>query len=188
MMQGVSQPLRRALALTILIAAVAMGWGLIVQPLLDLTNARRGEIEALSTELGRLQAIVARKPELERRSSSAQIALDAEGGLWTGLSPAEIAAAMQDRLRQVVGNSGRLRSATVVSETGDHGFLRIRLRISVEGTLETVQATLGSIESEKPAMFVDSLGIHSVDAGGADHPPALTMEIDVSGYMRMPTT
>jgi hypothetical protein len=94
---------------------------------------------------------------------------------------------MQDRLRKVVAASnGRLRSTAVVSEAMDHGFRRVTVHFSIEGVLATVQATLAAIQSARPAMFVESVAIHATTAGDARNPPALTMDLDVSGYMTAP--
>jgi len=186
MMDTVSTPLRRGLALAILVTVLVLGWTLLVEPLIDLSRNRREDIAALSDQLARLQAMISRQPELERRAASAQSALGAEGGLWTGASPAEVAAAMQDRLRKVVaGNDGRLRSTAMVSEANEHGFHRVTVHFSVEGVLATVQAMLGAVATARPALFVESMAVHATGAATTNHPPALTIELDVSGYMPM---
>jgi hypothetical protein len=184
MMQSVSLPLRRALALALLLSVMVLGWTLAIQPLIDVSRDRREEIAALSDQLAQLTTIIGRRPELQRRAASDESALDAEGGLWTEGSAAEVAAGMQDRLRKVVaGSNGRLRSTAVVSEALEHGFHRVTVHFAIEGVLETVQATLAAVQAARPAMFVDSVAIHATGVGGGHEPPALTMDLDVSGYM-----
>jgi hypothetical protein len=185
-MDGVAPPLRRALALAILLTVLVLGWMLLAAPLIDLSSDRRDEIAALSDQVVGLRAIVQRHPELERRAAAEQAALAAEGGLWSGARATEVAAAMQDRLRAVVaGSAGLLRSTALVSEGSDHGFHRVTVRFSIEGTIDTVQATLAAVEAARPAMFVESLAIHAGDTGGEDHPPPLNMELAINGYMRI---
>jgi hypothetical protein len=187
MMDGVSLPLRRALALAILLTVLVLGWTLAVAPLIDLSRDRQADIAALSEQLARLRAIIGRQPALERRAASEQGALSAEGGLWTGPSAVEVAAAMQDRLRKVIGGSGgRLRSTAMVGEATEHGFRRVTVHFSLDGTLDTVTATLAAIETAHPGMFVDLMAVHAAVAAVADRAPALTMELDVSGYMTVP--
>ncbi len=188
-MDAIARPLRRTLALAILLAAMVMGWTLIVEPLIDLSSDRRADIAILSDQLAGLQAIVDRRPALERRAASEQSTLGAEGGLWAGARAAEVAAGMQDRLRAVVAaNAGQLRSTAMVSETDEHGFHRVTVHFSIEGTIDTVQATLAAIEAARPAMFVESVAIHATGSASVDRPPALTMELDASGYMQMTGT
>jgi hypothetical protein len=189
MMETVSKPLRRGLALAILLTVLVLAWTLVAAPLIDLSRDRRDDIAALSDQLARLQAIIARQPELQRRAAAAQAALGTEGGLWTGASPSEVAAGMQDRLRKVVaGNGGQLRSTALVAEANEHGFHRVTVHLSIAGVLATVQATLAAIEANRPAMFVESVAIHATGTAATDQPPALTMELDVSAYMPMAAT
>jgi hypothetical protein len=189
MMQAVSVPLRRGLALALLLTVLVLGWTLAIQPLIDLSRDRRDDIAALTDQLAHLKSIIARRPDVERRAASDQASLDAEGGLWTEASAAEVAAGMQDRLRKVVAASnGQLRSTAVVSEAMDHGFRRVTVHFGIEGVLDTVQATLAAIQSARPAMFVDSVAIHATTSGDAHNPPGLTMDVDVSGYMMAPGT
>jgi hypothetical protein len=188
-MRTVSRPLRSTLALAILLSLLVAGWNFLVQPLIDLSHDRREEIAGLSDQLSRLQAIIAREPELARRAAAEQAALQVEGGLWPGTSPAEVAASMQDQLRRAVADAaGRVRSTALASEAKEHGFYRVTAHFSIEGTLETLQATLGASENARPALFLETLAVHTNGAGDADKPPALTMELDVSGYMRSPNS
>jgi general secretion pathway protein M len=184
MMGAVSLPLRRGLALAILLVIVALAWTLAIAPLVDLSRARWQDIAEMSGQLARLQAIIGRQPELVRRAAAAQDALTAEGGLWSGDSAAEVAAAMQDQLRKVIGGSGgQLRSTAVVSEANEHQFHRVTVHFTIVGVLDTVQKTLAAVQSARPAVFVDNVAIHATEAAGAARPAELTMDLDVSGYM-----
>jgi hypothetical protein len=183
---AISLPLRRGLALAILLVVVVLTWTLAVAPLIDLSRGRWQDIAALSDQLAGLQAIIGRQPDLERREAAVQSALGAEGGLWTGAGAAEVAATMQDQLRKVIaGSDGQLRSTAVVAEANEHAFHRVTVHFSIEGTLDTVQKALAAVQAARPAMFVESIAIHATGAGGAEHPPQLTMDLDVSGYMTM---
>jgi Type II secretion system (T2SS), protein M subtype b len=183
MMNTVSMPLRRGLALVLLLTGLVMGWHLAVQPIIDLSLDRRQDIATLSDQLSHLQAIIVRRPELERRAVLEQRTLGTEGGLWNQASAAEVAAGMQNLMRQVVADgNGRLRSTALVAQTNEHGFGRVTVHFSIEGVLSTAQATLAAIQASRPAMFVDSMAIHATGAGDAQTPPGLTMELDVSGY------
>ena len=77
MIWSLSSPIRRTLALGILALLCLSVWSLVIGPLIDLSRDRRGDIAALTEQLGRLDAVVARKPELERQTASLQAQLAA---------------------------------------------------------------------------------------------------------------
>jgi hypothetical protein len=67
----------------------------------------------------------------------------------------------------------------------ERGFLKLTVRFSIQGTLDTVQQTLAAIATTNPALFVDSYTITAPESAGpaADAPPMLNLELDVAGYM-----
>ena len=183
---SLSSPIRRTLALGILALLCLSVWSLVIGPLIDLSRDRRGDIAALTEQLGRLDAVVARKPELERQAASLQAQLAAAGGFWDGASPAAIAAGIQDRLRAaVVGNGGRVKSTSEASEAAEHGFRKVTVRFGIEGTIETVQQTLGAVAAAAPALFVDGFMITGpANETARERPPVLNLDLNVAGYMR----
>jgi hypothetical protein len=185
MTTSISRPVRRVVAVVILLAVLMLGWLAVIEPLIDLSRDRRAEIAQLSEQLGLLRAMITRQPELVRRAAAEQAALEAEGGLWTGSSAAEVAAGMQDRLRQVITqNAGRLHSTAIVSQADEHGFRRVTVHFSIEGTLDTVVATLTAIEAARPGMYVDAMAVHATGTGGVEDPPGIMLDLDVTGYRR----
>jgi hypothetical protein len=181
-------PIRRAMALAILLCLLLLSWGLVIGPLIEWPRDRRAEIAALSDQLDRLRAITARQPELERRAAALQGQLAIEGGFWSGASAAAIAAGVQDRIRQVVtGSGGRVKSTSEAKEGTASDFHPLTIRFSIEGTLDTMQKTLAAIEASTPTLYVDGLTI-AAPAGvmPRDRPPSLNLDLDVTGYMRLP--
>jgi hypothetical protein len=140
---------------------------------------------ALSEQLDRLEAVIARKPELERQVESLQAQLAAVGGVWDGTSPAAIAAGIQDRLRAaVIGSGGRVKSTSEANEPAEHGFRKITVRFGIEGTIETVQQTLAAVLTTAPALFVDGFTIASAaNDPGRERPPVLNLDLNVAGYV-----
>jgi hypothetical protein len=177
--------LRRVAALAILLALPLLAWIAVAEPLISVVADRQAEIDALSDRLSRLQAAIARIPELERSQAANKQRLEAAGGIWSENSEAAIAAIMQDRLRQAVSSSnGVVRSTSHLPGADDKDLHTVRIRFSVEGTLDTVQQTLAIIETARPAMFVDSLTIAAPAIFTSDKPPLLGLDIEVIGYMR----
>jgi Type II secretion system (T2SS), protein M subtype b len=60
----------------------------------------------------------------------------------------------------------------------------VRVRFSIEGTLETVERTLYAVQTSKPAMFVDSMTIAAPNSVSRDRAPRLGLDIEVVGYIR----
>lgn len=183
---ALSPQARRAVALAILVGVLVIVWSLAVWPLIRLAGDRQADIAVLSGRLNHLHALIARKPGLDRRLHVVQARLVKEGGFWTGASAPAIAAEVQDRLRAVVAASGgRIKSASEASEAAERGFRKITVRFRIEGTLDTLQRTLGAIDTTRPSLFVDRF-IVSAPASPSDgsHPPILDLDLDVAGYMR----
>jgi Type II secretion system (T2SS), protein M subtype b len=183
---SISPPFRRTLALAILALVCLFAWSLLIEPLIDLSRDRQSDIRALSEQLDRLEAVIARKPELELRAGSLQAQLAAAGGFWDGASPAAIAAGIQDRLRTAVsGSGGRVKSTSEGNEAADHGFRKVTVRFGIEGTIETVQQTLSAVTAAAPALFVDGFTVTApTNEAMRDHPPVLNLDLNVAGYMR----
>jgi hypothetical protein len=186
-MNGFASPLlRRALALAILAGCVALAWTLVVAPLIGLSRDRQADIAAASEQVRHLDALIARKPVLDRRASALVARVAATGGFWSGPSAAVIAASMQDRLRQVVASSGgRVESSADAGEITDHGFRKLAVRFAIRGPLATVQRALEAVAAATPALFVEHLAITApVAARDPAHPPILDIDLTVSGYMQ----
>jgi general secretion pathway protein M len=187
MIRTLSPSARRALALAILAVLMLSGWSLVVAPLIAMSSDRRADIALLGDELGRLDALIARKPELTIKADALAAQLAGERGFWTAASAAAMAAAVQDRLRQAVtGSGGRLKSVSEVNEASEQGFRKISVRFSIDGPLGTIEAALAAVETATPALFVENMTITAPpESGGSpDQPPLLGLELSVSGYMQ----
>jgi hypothetical protein len=158
----------------------------LIGPLIDLSRDRQSDIASLTEQLDRLEAVAARKPELERKAGSLQALLAAAGGFWDGTSPAAIAAGIQDRLRAAaVGSGGRVKSTSEANEAAEHGFRKVTVRFGIEGTIETLQKTLAAVVTAAPALFVDGFTVAApANEAVRDHPPVLNLDLNVAGYMR----
>ncbi len=184
---AVSPPMRRILALVLLLLLTLFVWSVAVRPVIELSTDRYADIEALSARLARLDAIIGRRAELEQRLRSQQNRLAAAGGLWHMASATAIGAAVQQRLHQAVAESGgRIDSSSEARETAEHGFVKVTVRFSIAGTLETLTRTLAAIEAARPALFADRVAVTAPDAPPADAPPPLRFDIDVSLYRARP--
>jgi hypothetical protein len=179
---------RRISAIGILAIIGILAWLLLVWPLLEMSLDRRADIDALAAQAGHLQAMIARKPALERKIQVLRQEIPAAGGFWNGPSGAAVAAVIQDRLREAVtAGGGRVKSTSFDREANERGFRKIVVQFSIEGTLDTLQKTLAAVESKTPALFVDALMVEAAESQGVrDRAPVLDFDLGVAGYMRGP--
>src|SRR5690349_23963033 len=91
---------RRALALAILGCLGLLVWSAAIWPVIQLIEDRHAEIAALAEQLDRLNAILSRKPAMERQAVEVTQNFAALGGVWTGGSATVVAARIQDYVRQ----------------------------------------------------------------------------------------
>jgi hypothetical protein len=177
--------LRRALAIAILLLLPLLVWVVVAAPMIGVVVDRQNEIDALSDRLARLRAAIRRIPALQANEAANKQRLEAAGGIWTDTSEAVIAATVQERLRQAVsGSKGVVKSSSHVRGSDDKELQSVRIRFTIEGTLDTVQQTLAVIETARPAMFVDSMTIAAPATFTKDKPPLLGLELEVVGFMR----
>lgn len=176
----------RTLALAILSILLLLGWFALASPLIGMVSDRQSEIETLQGRLASLKATIARIPELERRGRAAKAGLDAAGGIWVGASDAAIAATLQDQLRQAVAKSnGTVKSTSYLGGAAtDKDLQTIRIRLSADGTLDTLQHTLAAVEAARPPMFVESMMVTAPAQFTTDKPPILALEFEISAFMR----
>jgi len=182
------QPLlRRILAIGILCVLPLLTWLAVAEPLIALVVDRQTEIAAASERLERLRTTISRIPELERRAAADRQRLDDAGGIWSGTSEAAIATSMQDQIREAISSSvGIIKSTSQVRGADVDALQTIRIRFSVEGTLDTVLKTLEVIETARPAMFVDNMTIAAPAITTPDKSPLLSLDFEVIGYTRKP--
>jgi hypothetical protein len=176
----------RTLALAVLFGMLLLAWFAAASPLIDMVSDRQGEIETLQKRQASLKATIARIPELERRGRAAKAALEAAGSIWVGASDAAIAATLQDQLRQAVAKgAGTVKSTSYLGgATTDKDLQTIRIRLSADGTLDTLQHTLAAVETARPPMFVESMMISAPAQFTSDKPPILALEFEISAFMR----
>jgi general secretion pathway protein M len=176
----------RILAVAVLVGLLLLGWFAVASPMIDMVTDRQSDIDTLQKRLTSLQATIARIPELERRGRAAKEALDAAGSIWVGASDAAIAATLQDQLRQVVAkNNGVVKSTSHLgSVSAEKDLQMIRIRLSIDGTLDTLQHTLAAIEAARPPMFVENMMIVAPAQFSADKPPVLALDFEIGAFMR----
>lgn len=187
-MTDLSRRARRALALAFLVLAILTVWLTAVAPLVGLWRTKLAEIARLNEQLGPLREIAGRRPLAERQMAELRDDATLRQGLWSGVSPAAVSAAIQTTVRQAAADSGGIvRSVADASPAEDHRLLRLTVRFDAEGGLETVRKLLAVLQATRPLLFVDTLAVTAPERPAtADADPSLAIRLAVSGYMRRP--
>jgi general secretion pathway protein M len=184
--------LARTLALTLLAAALAGGYLLIVAPVLHAYRDNAAAIEQAETLLQRQRALAAQRPLLLARIEEEQEQAEALAGYVQGPSDALAAAQLQDRLKAVIGAAGgellstRILPAEAV-ETSP-GTRRTALQVQMVVTIAGLAEILYGLESGQPYVLIDELSVRNQRErrrrGETETEPMLDVNLRLSGFVR----
>ncbi|WP_256646219.1 type II secretion system protein GspM [Thermomonas paludicola] len=186
----------RWLALALLLAVLGLVCVLLVRPLFGLPlQQAEARIDDLQQRDARLRSLMAQRPQIERRLAE----LDARGGGPDFLvePTAELAtAALIQQLETVVADASpgsrgcALVNRTPLSDVNQAGrFRRVAVQVRLRcGNGETL-AVLHALESARPYLFVDALGItaqryFAVPGSAQPQEGGLDVSFNLYGYLR----
>lgn len=190
MIDSLSRPIRRALALAILVAIPLLLWLVVVSPLSGMVAERRAAIATQLDRMERLNEVIARIPALKAQDQALADRLKTQGDVWVESSDAVVSAKMESIVRGLVEqNGGSLSSSSPLATTEAQEFRIVRLRFTISGPLDTVVKTLEGVARAKPALFVDGFKIEiPANATPPDKPPELNLDIEVQAYLQQAST
>lgn len=194
MSQTLTSALGKVAAVLLLIAAVALAYLVVAQPLL----ARIAELEErLLSErmlLGRLgKAVATAKKEQLAAADFKSEKSEVENGdnlFLSGESAGVMAAQVQDVLQKMArSNAMNLASMRTVGVRQHDNLSLIGIDARLEGGLENLQNMLLAIEASRPVLIVDALQLAPTsltvrDNGGADVDAPLSVRLLVLGASR----
>jgi general secretion pathway protein M len=191
MKEQISLPLRRALALAILLALVSVAFSGIVQPLLDDYRETRASVDRLEATLQRGHAGERERAQLQTELAALRKRQSSTGGVLQGTNESIAAAQLQDRLKaSIEGAKGELKSTQMLPARDDGKFRRITVRAQVSLKMAALQRALYDVESAAPFLFLDNVSIRvrssPRDRDQAAQDPVLDVSFDLSGYIRRP--
>lgn len=187
MIESLSKPVRRLLAIAILVALPLLAWTLIGAPLIGMVRDRQATIEGQADRLARLQEVISRIPALQATTREMAEHLATEGSIWEEKSDAVVTAKMEKLMRGVVEQNGGVLSRSVLLPVKtERDFRMVRIQFKISGTLQTIEQTFRGISEAEPVLFVDAFRI-AVPANPAppDQPPVLDLDVEVMGYLRL---
>ena len=191
-MSGIlSKTNRQILALAIAIALPLFIWAGIVEPVFaryqfiqdEMTNQQMllSKYRAHANLLPKLQA---QKAELEERSNDNRGWLQASND---ALAAAQLQATVTNMIAR---GGGQIASMQILPSSGETERRRVRVSASIRAPLPEFYHFLYEMEAATPFVFVDSLEIHSANAGPLVPVPGqqaapLSIRLQVSSFRKM---
>lgn len=181
-----SRPVRRFVAVALLVAVVAVVALVTVVPFAVRVSDLQERIEAERVLLGRFAAIVAQEGEAAEFDRVGQAAASS-GAYLKGESEALKAAALQTMLTEIAAaNRIRFHSTRTLSPRERDETRLIGVRVQFNARIEQVRALLHRIEASRPFLFVEGLQIQPVSPFSQRDPEQaglLDVRLDVYGVM-----
>jgi general secretion pathway protein M len=188
--KSLSAPVRRIIAVALLVAAIALPYRLIVQPLLDAFAEGSEEVAKQQEMLVRYRKLADSRADLQARLEQIQAEPSSQAGYLVGESETLVAAELQNLVRTTVErNGGRLESTQILPATSEGAFRRVALRVRMSTDTDGLFRIVYDLESTLPYLFLDGIDIASRErrtrgSSGAPEAGTLSVSYDVYGYMR----
>ena len=180
---------RRFLALALLLAVVYLPYALVVAPILAAYAGTRAEIDEYRDLIQRYRTIAADRGDLEEELATAQRNVFPSQYYLLGENPALVAASLQNQIKTFVENTGgKLLSTQILPSQVEQGSTRVTVRVRMTGSIESVYKALYAIESNRPALFIETVDLNARQVrirGQQDTEQSeLTAGYDVYGYLQ----
>jgi len=180
MIESASPVVRKILAVGLLLAVILASVSFVIEPAAQRLATIDQEITAKRERAGHLTALLRSSEEMRAigKSSEAQIT---DAIYLRGESEAVQLANLQSEVLGIVEREGaRLQSSRTLSLNPRDGLQAVGMQITLLADLRTLQGLLQGIETHRPAMVVDGLGIvPALGAVASGTAPADALQIDL---------
>jgi len=183
-----SPPLKRALAVAILIGLIGGIYYGVVRPLLDNYNDKRAAIEQMQDNLARYQRAARDLAPRQAELAALKQRQSAQDGFLQGANDTLVAAQIQNRIKSVAdATKGELRSTQVLPSQDDGKLRRITVRGQMSTSLTGALRVFHGLESASPLLFIDNVDMRARPAQLRDRTAAVNTDVidltfDVYGY------
>lgn len=179
-----SRPVRRTLAIALLILPPLAVWQLAVAPWLDHRRAQHAAVEDMHDRAARYRRIAAETPALERRLAALRQRGAATEGFVAESNETLAGAALQARLKTAIeAQGGTLSSSQILPARSENGIRRLVVRVQATQRQEQLAGMLAALAEARPALAVDAIEVR-VRRGGDPAAPLLDTRLDVAAFMR----
>ena len=189
MMTSLSLRSRRVVAVGLLAVVLLALYSFVVGPLLTGYAESRRQVAESRAALARYEEIGRAIPGLEKQLDALHQRGATAAGYLDGQNETLVAAALQERLKTAVVQTGGHLSSTQVLASAEKGQTRrVVVRGQMQMNIASLQRVLYTLESGAPYLFIDNLDVRPVvgprgpDSAAGD--AVLDVHFDVYGYMR----
>jgi general secretion pathway protein M len=187
----ISAPLRKFLAIALLVVVVFLAWELVIRPVVGEFAEYERTVAQNSELIDRYRAVAAERAPLEKERDRLKQEIESRSGLLAGTNPALIGAGLQDQIKNVVSaHGGKLQSAQILTPASEKELTRVSVRVVMSSELAALQKIIYDLETASPYLFIDDVDFRKrvtrrrqpgVRAEGDEQ---LTVRITVYGYVR----
>jgi general secretion pathway protein M len=193
MMESLSPPVRRLVALALLAAVILAVWGYVVAPVVAGYREAAESIAQSRQQLAQYRRIAARAPQLQAELDRLRQGELSRVGLLEGDKDTLVVAELQNRIKTLAeASGGELRSLQALPVRDEEHLRQITVRAHLSFGEEGLLQVLHALESSRPYLFIDNVDVRSrtTRPRRAPNQPeapagiALEARFDVIGYMR----
>ena len=182
-----SPPRQRALAVTLLVAALILALASILVPLVLLHKHYDDTIAALTDRLERYRRIAAQAPEY-RKALDAMRERDGRRFFLKNTAPNLAGAELQELVRTAVeSNGGRITTSQNQVPRDEGRFRQISVSVQFFASTPALQKILYAIEASPPYLLVENMTLRPLNAFRGFKPvpgqePEVNVQLDAAGY------
>lgn len=184
----------RLAAIALLFGVIGFLFLLIIYPVITIQSDFRESLDQQRFKLRQLKQILALKDPLTQRLDSIKALSNSNETFLPTTTAALASADLQTRIKQVVNEAGgELSSTQVIPEKGEDNFVRVGVKVRLNGNTPILRNVIHTFESGKPALIIDNLNIRPIripvnprEKSSASE-DKLSIDFDVIGYMQAPT-
>lgn len=188
MISRLSPPQSRLLAIALLLLCTGVVVQLVAWPAWRMYRDDRQAVEQQRDQIERFKRIAKRAPEIKQRLQELEERRKRDQYVLTEGSTILAAAALQERVKAIVEQSGgRLTSTQVPPAVAEGAYNKVTVKVRMSVTTPALQSILYELESGVPYLVVDNVAVLSRRARRRKQtqpqPQTLDVRFDLSGYM-----
>lgn len=174
-------------AVAILVVVVLGVLGITVVPAWSAYVSRQATLDGLVERLHRYEQLARRDQALLPRYQALRRSQMAGGNYLKSGTEAVAGAELQRRITEIAAaNEAQIVSTRILPATNETGFVRIAIKVRMQGSLPAILASLYDIESDEVFMFLDNTSVRDRMAGRAAARQGYRLmeaDLDVIAYM-----
>ena len=187
-MQAFSPLVQRLLAALLLLAVVAGGFLLVLQPVYSAFAGRLDAVTHKTAAISRYRALEALRPELSARVAALN-ASGLVGRLYPGMAANQAAALLQDDFSQAAARHGiQLDTVRTLQTTREGGFQRVGVQVSFTADVPALAALLRDLAGGQRFVFLDNVTVRASANQNQSESVPLSVRADAMAFLEGETS